>query len=70
MIGIAFLLAVPLAFWRIQIWLENSFAYHITIQAESFILAGLIAFGAGLLTMSFHLIRVIINNPVEAIKYE
>lgn len=70
LIGIAFLLAVPLAFWRIQIWLENSFAYHITIQAESFILAGLIAFGAGLLTMSFHLIRVISNNPVEAIKYE
>jgi ABC-type antimicrobial peptide transport system permease subunit len=61
---------VPLAWWRIQIWLESSFEYHIDLQPDSFILAGLIAFGAGLLTMSFHLIRVINSNPVEAIKYE
>ncbi|MBU1368246.1 MAG: ABC transporter permease, partial [Bacteroidetes bacterium] len=70
LIGIAFLIAVPLAWWRIQIWLESSFEYHIDLQPDSFILAGLIAFGAGLLTMSFHLIRVINSNPVEAIKYE
>lgn len=70
LIGIAFLIAVPLAWWRLQIWLESSFEYHIDLQPDSFILAGLIAFGAGLLTMSFHLIRVINSNPVEAIKYE
>jgi len=35
LIGIAFLIAVPLAWWRIQIWLESSFEYHIALQPSS-----------------------------------
>lgn len=70
LIGIAFLIAAPLAWWRIQIWLESSFEYRVDILPASFLLAGSIAFIAGLLTMSYHLIRVVNSNPVDAIKYE
>jgi putative ABC transport system permease protein len=70
LILIAFIMAVPIAWWRLNIWLENSFVYFQEPQWFTFILAGSIAFIIGLGTISFYIIRVASRNPVEAIKYE
>jgi putative ABC transport system permease protein len=70
LILIAFVLAVPLAWWRLEIWLESSFVYHTDINPLSFLVAGIAAFLVGLLTISFHLLKVVRSNPVEAIKFE
>ncbi len=70
LILIAFIIAVPAAWWQLDTWLEENFVYHIPLQWSVFLFTGLIAFIIGLGTISFHIIRVASKNPVEAIKYE
>ncbi len=70
LILISFVLAVPIAYWRLSIWLETSFMYHTEIHWLSIMLAGISAMVIGLLTISFHVVKVASSDPVEAIKYE
>ena len=67
---IAFVLAIPISYWRIDIWLKDNFVYYTDIQWYTFILAGLVAFGIGILTISYHILKAASENPVNAIKYE
>ena len=70
LITIAFILAVPVAWWRLEIWLESSFIYYQSIQWSYFIIAGIISFVIGLGTISFFILKAATGNPVNAIKYE
>ncbi|MBS4057462.1 MAG: ABC transporter permease [Bacteroidales bacterium] len=70
LIVIAFVMAVPFAWWRLSLWLDSAFVYHTDIRAITFVVAGLLASLAGFLTISFHLVKVVLANPVETIKYE
>lgn len=70
LILIAFALAIPFAWWRLDIWINATFIYHDKIRWFSFLIAGIIAFAVGLITISFHTYRAAISNPVDAIKYE
>lgn len=70
LIIIGFVLAVPIAWWRLDIWLKDSFVYFTDISWLTFIYAGLLAFGIGILTISYHIMRAATGNPVDAIKYE
>jgi putative ABC transport system permease protein len=67
---IAFFLAIPIAYWRLTVWLESSFIYYIEVQWTTILIAGLSALIVGLITISLHVIRAASNNPVDAIKYE
>jgi putative ABC transport system permease protein len=70
LIVIAFITAVPVAWWRLSVWLESTFVYYLEPRWYSFLIAGAIAFIIGLGTISFYIIRIASKNPVEAIKYE
>jgi len=70
LILIAFVVAVPVAYWRLSIWLETSFMYYTDIHWYSIALAGILSMVIGLLTISYHVIKVASSDPVEAIKYE
>jgi len=70
LIIIGFIIAAPVAWWRLDIWLDSSFIYHTNVQWFAFIIAGVFALGIGLFTISFHIIRAASCNPVDAIKYE
>jgi putative ABC transport system permease protein len=70
LILIAFAVAVPVAWWRLEIWLDSSFKYHLTIQFYYFLIAGFIAILAGFATISYFIVKAAGNNPVETIKYE
>jgi putative ABC transport system permease protein len=70
LILIAFVIAVPITWWQLNIWLESNFVYFRDPQWFSFALAGFLAFFIGLGTISFYIIKVASRNPVEAIKYE
>ncbi len=70
LILIAFIVAVPVAWWRLDIWLETSFVYAVDISILSIVLAGIYAVLVGLLTISFHVTKAASTNPAEAIKYE
>jgi putative ABC transport system permease protein len=70
LILVAFVLAVPVAWWRLDIWLNDSFIYHTSLNLAYFLLAGLIAFVVGMATISFYIVRAATNNPVDAVKWE
>ena len=66
---IAFVIAVPIAYYAMNKWLEN-FAYKTTLSWWIFALAGLLALGIALLTVSWQSWRAATRNPVEALRYE
>jgi putative ABC transport system permease protein len=70
LIAIAFIISVPIAWWRLDIWIKQSFIYHDTLHWFSFVLAGLLALGIGTLTISIYIFRAATSKPVDAIKYE
>lgn len=67
---VAFIIAIPTAYWRLTVWLESSFIYYVDVQWTTILLAGLSALLVGLATISFHVVRAASSNPVDAIKYE
>jgi putative ABC transport system permease protein len=69
LVGFAFIVAAPLAYWMIQNWLEE-FAYRVTIPWWAFPAAGLAALLIALTTVSFQAIRAANANPVKALRYE
>ncbi len=66
---IAFIVSNPIAYYAMNKWLEN-FAYKTTLSWWIFALAGLLALGIALLTVSFQSWRAATRNPVEALRYE
>jgi putative ABC transport system permease protein len=68
-ITIAFAIAVPIAIYAMNKWLM-SFAYKTELNWWIFALAGIIALGIALLTVSWQSWRAATRNPVEALRYE
>ena len=66
---IAFIIACPIAYYAMNKWLEN-FAYKTTLSWWIFALAGMLALGIALLTVSWQSWRAATRNPVEALRYE
>ncbi|MFB6341687.1 ABC transporter permease [Saccharicrinis sp. FJH62] len=66
---IAFVIATPIAWYVMNKWLEN-FAYKTTLSWWIFALAGLLALGIALLTVSWQSWKAATRNPVEALRYE
>ena len=66
---IAFVIACPIAYYAMSSWLEN-FAYKTTLSWSIFALAGVVALGIALLTVSLQSWRVANKNPIEALRYE
>jgi putative ABC transport system permease protein len=69
LVGIAFLIATPVAWWIANRWLQT-FAFRIPLRWWMFGLAGLLAFGLALVTVSYHAIRAAVGNPVRALRTE
>ncbi|MGQ8337421.1 FtsX-like permease family protein [Sunxiuqinia sp. A32] len=68
-VAIAFIIATPIAYLAMNKWLEN-FAYKTTLSWWIFALAGLLALGIALLTVSWQSWKAATRNPVEALRYE
>lgn len=66
---IAFVIATPIAYYAMHKWLE-SFAYKTTLSWWIFALAGLLALGIALLTVSWQSWKAATKNPVESLRYE
>nr|WP_321353979.1 ABC transporter permease [uncultured Draconibacterium sp.] len=68
-VAIAFVIATPIAYYAMNKWLEN-FAYKTNLSWWIFALAGVLALGIALLTVSWQSWRAATRNPVEALRYE
>ena len=69
LIGLAFLIAIPVSYAIINWWLNN-FAFKINIGVLSFIIGGLLAVTIALLSVSFQSVKAANSNPVDSLKYE
>jgi putative ABC transport system permease protein len=68
-VAISFIIASPIALYVMHKWLEN-FPYRTKLSWWIFALAGIVAGGIALLTVSWQTFRAATSNPVEALRYE
>lgn len=68
-IVLALVIASPVAFYLINLWLEG-FAYHVKIGADIFMMAALLAIGIALATVTWQALKAAYANPVKALRYE
>jgi len=66
---VAFVVAVPVSYYAMSKWLEG-FAYRTSLSWWIFALAGLMALGIALLTVSFQSWKAATKNPVVSLRYE
>ena len=69
LIVLAFLIAVPVAYYFMHGWLEN-FAYHVNISSGIFIIAVAISFFIAGITISFQSIKAALANPIISLRTE
>ncbi len=69
LIGISFLLAVPLSNYIFTEWLQN-FSYRIELQWWYFVMPGLLVLVAALLTISQRTFQAARKNPVDGLRNE
>jgi putative ABC transport system permease protein len=65
----SFIIAMPVSWYAMHKWLQT-FAYKTELNWWIFALAGIIALGIALLTVSWQSWRAASRNPVEALRYE
>jgi putative ABC transport system permease protein len=69
LVGIAFIISVPVTWWAMHVWLQD-FAYRIHIAWWVFVVAGIIAILISALTISFQAIKAAVANPVKSLRSE
>ena len=69
LVAIAIVIASPIAWYAMRFWLQD-FAYKIDIAWWVFALAGVLAVGIALLTVSFQSVKAALRNPVESLRSE
>lgn len=68
-VGVAFLVASPLAWIGMNRWLD-SFQYRVDFGIGSLLMVGLGVLLIALLTVGYQTIKASLANPVDALKYE
>ena len=66
---IANVIAFPIAWWATNQWLQQ-YAYHIEVEWWVFLLAGTLATGIALLTISSQAVKTAVANPVKSLRSE
>lgn len=69
MIGVAFCIASPIAYWFAKQWLSD-FAYQTSLTWWTFVIGGILALGLALLTVSYLTLKAASANPVDSLKNE
>ena len=69
LVGIAFLIASPIAYYFMQRWLED-FTYRIDIQWWVFAIAGGFALVITLLTVGLQSLKSAVADPVKSLRTE
>ncbi len=69
LVGIAFLIAAPIAAWSMESWLKN-YPYRVGLHWWVFAFAGAVSFLIALVTISYQAIRAAVENPVKSLRSE
>ncbi|MCF7920405.1 MAG: ABC transporter permease [Candidatus Cloacimonetes bacterium] len=68
-IALADLIALPLAWYAMHLWLQN-FAFKISITALVFLISIAFSLIIMLISVSYHSLKAATRNPIKALKYE
>jgi putative ABC transport system permease protein len=66
---IANCIAIPLALWGVNRWLQE-YAYHIEVGWWVFAIAAIVATGIAFVTISYQAFRSAVANPVDSLRTE
>ncbi len=69
LVGMAFLVGAPIAYFVMNKWLQ-AFPYRTTIDAWTFIWVGLIAFLLAFIAVGYQALKSSLANPIESLRYE
>ncbi|MEP6583431.1 MAG: FtsX-like permease family protein [Ginsengibacter sp.] len=69
LIGVAIVLAVPLAWWAAHRWLQD-FAFRIPVHAYVFVITAIITILIALCTIGYHSVKAALMNPVKSLRTE
>ena len=69
LIVVAFLIAVPLAWYGVSWWLDN-YVYKVEVGVLVYVLAGLVSFLIAWATMGYQSIKAATSNPVNSLRSE
>jgi putative ABC transport system permease protein len=69
LVMVAIVIASPIAWWAMNKWLED-FEYRTTVEWWVFALAGLMALGIAILTVSYQSIKAALTDPVQSLRNE
>ena len=69
LVGVAFLIAVPIAWWAMNRWLQT-FSFRISVSWWMFAVAGLLSALIAMVTVSFHAVKAAVANPVKSLRSE
>jgi putative ABC transport system permease protein len=69
LVGLAFGIAAPIAWFFMNKWLE-SFVYRVSLGWNIFLIAALSAIAIAFLTISFQALRAAVANPVKSLRSE
>ena len=69
LVGIAIILASPVAYYLLKSWMED-FQYQIGIEWWVFVLAAVLALMVAFLTVSFQAVKAALMNPVKSLRSE
>jgi ABC-type antimicrobial peptide transport system permease subunit len=69
LILVAVIIAFPLSWWAMNMWLDN-FAYRINIESGVYLMTFLVVMFITLVTISFQSIKAAISNPVKSLRAE
>lgn len=69
LVGVAILIALPLAYWATHSWLQN-YSFRISVSPTVLIFVSVCTIVLALVTIGFHSIRASLANPAKTLKME
>lgn len=69
LVAIAFLIAIPTAWWGMHRWLEN-FSYRVVVSIWIFFAVGMLMLVIALITVSMNATKAALTNPVKTLRSE
>ena len=70
MVLVSFVFAIPVAWYLMENWWLENFAYRIQINVWTFLISGGAAFAVAWITVSFQSIKAAVKNPVQSLRSE
>ncbi|ASU32300.1 ABC transport system permease protein, putative [Mucilaginibacter xinganensis] len=69
LIGISSLISFPVAWWGMNLWLQD-FAYRTSISWWIFVAAGFLAVTIAMITVSYQALKAALANPIKSLRSE